>query len=104
MRKRISTYVLLAVFCTQLFPIQELGEILYGNQLIEEICHASDSEGNTSTLSEDFKYGEFDYNKYSLDFLAISGSLLASKPIEKSYASRLADDKPTRPPLEFLRN
>jgi hypothetical protein len=101
--KRILTYLLVAVFCIQLIPIKELGEIIYGNQLIEEICQTAETEGKTSQLNEDFKSGEYDYNKYSLDLLPIAGSLLASKPIEKNYASRLADDKPTRPPLEFLR-
>ena len=102
MKKRILAYVLLAVFCVQLVPIKELGEILYGNQLIEEICHVADTEGKTADLNEDFKSGEFDYNGHALDVLSIINSLLASKPIEKKYASRLADDKPTRPPLALL--
>ncbi|MFZ9239700.1 MAG: hypothetical protein ACO22R_01055 [Chitinophagaceae bacterium] len=38
MKKRVLAYILLAAFSIQLIPIKEIGRILYGNQMIEEIC------------------------------------------------------------------
>lgn len=102
MKKSILAYIFLAVFCIQLIPIKELGKILYGNQLIEEICHSIDTDGKTTDVNEDYKTGEYECGKHFADIALFTTSRLASKPLEKIYASRLADDTPTRPPLEIL--
>jgi hypothetical protein len=100
--KHFLAYIFLAVFCIQLLPINELGKVLYGNQLIEEICHSVDTDGKTSDVNEDFKSSEYECEKHDTHVAFFTSSRLASKPLEKNYVSRLADDTRTRPPLEML--
>jgi hypothetical protein len=102
-KKTVFLYILLATFSIQLIPIMEVGSILFGNQMIEEVSHGTDSDGKTSDFNEDEKSEKFYYNKLTLDLALFISNRLSSNSIEKNYASRLADDKPTRPPLEFLR-
>lgn len=102
MKKRVLTYILLAIFSIQLIPIKEIGKIFYGNQMIEEICHAIDSDCNNPDHNEDVKSKEFEHNKSAVDLTLFISTRLSSTPLKKCYASRLADDTPTRPPLELF--
>lgn len=84
----------------QLLPVKEMGQLLYNNQLTEEICDALDGcedKGEESAgkknleaiySSRFFNEGTFNFNE--LYFIAKNTKI----------SSRLDDDKPTRPPLE----
>jgi hypothetical protein len=98
-KNTVLVYILLATFSIQLIPIKEVGSVLLGNQMIEEICYGADSDGKTADLNEDANSKEFDYNKHTIDLTSYISNRLSSNAIEKHYASRLADDTPTRPPL-----
>lgn len=42
MVKKIINILLIIVFATQILPIQQVGSLLFGNQLTEEVPHAID--------------------------------------------------------------
>ena len=42
MVKKIINIFLIIVFATQILPIQQVGSLLFGNQLTEEVPHAID--------------------------------------------------------------
>ena len=44
MRKKICTLFLLLVLAIQILPIQQMGGLLFSNQLTEEIPHAQDTD------------------------------------------------------------
>jgi hypothetical protein len=96
-KKTVFVYILLATFSIQLIPIMEVGSILFGNQMIEKVS-VTDSDGKTSDFNEDEKSEKLYYNKLTLDLALFISNRLSSNAIEKQYASRLADDTPTRPP------
>lgn len=98
-KKTALLYILLATFSIQLIPIKEVGSILFDNQMIEELCYGADGDGKTTDLNEDANSKEFYYNKLTVDLSSFISDRLSSNAIEKHYASRLADDTPTPPPL-----
>jgi hypothetical protein len=98
-KKTVLAYILLATFSIQLIPIKEIGSILYGNQMIEEICSGIDGQEKTADFNEDVNSKEFDYNKLTADLIFFIRTHSTSNLMEKYYGSRLADDTPTRPPL-----
>jgi hypothetical protein len=100
-KKRVLAYILLAAFSIQLIPIKEIGRILYGNQMIEEICCGIGGEEKTADYNEDVNSKEFACNKLTADLVFFIRTHSTSNLMEKYYGSRLEDDTPTRPPLEF---
>lgn len=46
MRKKICTYFLLLVLATQMLPVQQIGRILFSNQLNEELPHANETDNS----------------------------------------------------------
>ena len=99
LRKKFFAYLMLGIIGCQLLPVKEVGRIFYGNQMIEEVCETSDSDGKHMENSEDLKKADLYFNRFSFRLELIESSLFTKYSCEKFYASRLADDTPTRPPL-----
>jgi hypothetical protein len=98
--KQIFAYLLLTIIAFQLLPLKEVNAFIYGNQMVEEICNTSaDSEGKNTEGSEDIKKSDLFYHAIHLN-ISFYTSAMGINPIGSSdYASRLADDIPTPPPL-----
>ncbi len=100
MKKKIFAYLLLTIISFQLLPLKEVGAILYGNQMIEEICSAAaDGDGKNAEGNEDIKKSDLFFTGASMALpikFESKGKCMAE---QKDYASRLSDDIPTPPPL-----
>jgi hypothetical protein len=100
MKKGFITYFLLSVLLIQLLPVKEMGQLLYNNQLTEEICDGFESSQehcdhqNFKKIPEDEftskLTSENHYTHYSL-------TLYLSKEVQ--IVSRILDDTLTPPPL-----
>jgi hypothetical protein len=98
--KQIFAYLLLSIISFQILPVKEVGAILYGNQMIEEICSAStEADGKSAEGSEDIKKSDlfFHWLQFNLSLSPILKGI--NTPCARNYTSRLADDIPTPPPL-----
>lgn len=102
MIKKILAYLLLSIISFQILPVKEVGAILYGNQMIEEICNASaDTDGKSAEGSEDLKKSDLFCHRihFALPFeMALKDK---KNPVRTDYVSRLADDILTPPPLQI---
>lgn len=101
MRKWL-TFFLLFLIAIQLLPFKQMGALLYGDQLIEEICQSNDLDCNHAESKDDLKKNDPFIHNLLLNMAVLSISDKQDNPFERNYASRLADDKPTRPPLSIL--
>ena len=100
MTKQIFAYLLLAIISFQIIPVKEVGAILYGNQMIEEICNAStETDGKNTEGGEDIKKSDLFYHGFQVNFSLYQIKLGMNTSHTQDYASRLADDIPTPPPL-----
>jgi hypothetical protein len=98
-RKKFFAYLMLGIIAFQLLPVKEVGRIFYGNQMVEEVCETSDSDSKNQENTEDLKPGDLYFSRIQIKLDLVESSLLVSSDFAKFYASRLADDTPTRPPL-----
>ena len=70
MLKKFSTFLLILVLTIQILPIQQMGSILFSNQLAEEIPHSID-------IDTDFaKKGEFKSDYLSTPSFTICSSFI----------------------------
>ena len=100
MTRQILAYLLLAIIAFQLLPLKEVSAFIYGNQMVEEICNtSSDADGKSAEGSEEIKKSDLFYHGIHLNFSILSIALGINTPRTQDYASRLADDIPTPPPL-----
>jgi hypothetical protein len=100
MKKRIITCFFLSVLLIQLLPVREMGQLIYNNQLTEEICDGLESaqEHSDHQIGKKVQEDEFtskltSENHYTHLYLI----LYLSK--EEKIVSRIFDDTPTPPPL-----
>ncbi len=100
MTKQIIAYLLLAIIAFQLLPLKEVSALIYGNQLVEEVCNLStDTEGKGAENSEDIKKSDLFYHAVYLN-LTFCTVVPGINPFDAlDYTSRLKDDIPTPPPL-----
>lgn len=54
--KRIIGIFLLALMCTQLLPIKEVGKILFNNQIVEEHPVEDGCHGDLAKMAKDLKF------------------------------------------------
>jgi hypothetical protein len=98
--RQILAYLLLAIIAFQLLPLKEVGALIYGNQMVEEICNSSsDTDGKSAEGSEEIKKSDLFYHGIQLNFSILPISLGINTPWTQDYVSRLEDDIPTPPPL-----
>ncbi len=90
---------MLGIISFQLLPLKEVGRIFYGNQMVEEICETADTDGKSAEGNEDLKKHDLYFKPISFTMQEINLADLVCLSGNKCYASRLADDTPTRPPL-----
>jgi len=60
--KRIIGIFLLALMCTQLLPIKEVGRLLFNNQIVEEHPVEDGCHGDLSKLAKELKYLKHDFH------------------------------------------
>jgi hypothetical protein len=100
--KQIFAYLLLSIISFQILPVKEVGAILYGNQMIEEICSAStEADGKSAEGSEDLKKSELFFHRIHCRITVEPAVKDKKNPVRTDYVSRLADDIPTPPPLRI---
>jgi len=100
MKRSIITYFLLSVMALQLLPVKEMGQLLYNNQLTEEICDGLESakEHNDHQTPKKITEDEF-ISKFNTDqHLQFSYAALYLNQ-EMRIISRIFDDTITPPPL-----
>lgn len=98
--KQIFAYLLLTVIAFQLLPLKEAGSVIYGNQMVEEMCNPStDADGKSTEGSEDINKSDLFYHGIQFNLSLYSTALSINTPYSQDYASRLADEIPTPPPL-----
>lgn len=100
MKKGFITYFLLSVLLIQLLPVKEMGQLLYNNQLTEEICDGfesaqehSDHQNIKKVTEDEFTSKLTSENHYTQLYL----TLYLNKEVK--IVSRIFDDTPTPPPL-----
>ncbi|MEY3060333.1 MAG: hypothetical protein RL000_1685, partial [Bacteroidota bacterium] len=100
MKKGLITYFLLSVLLIQLLPIKEMGQLLYNNQLTEEICDGFESpqehsdHQNAKKVTEDEIFSK-SISEYNVRFY--NSTLYLDQEI--MILSRIFDDTLTPPPL-----
>jgi hypothetical protein len=100
--KQIFAYLLLTIIAFQVLPLKEVSALIYGKQMVEEICYAStDADGKSTDGSEDLKKSDLFYHTIHLNFSFCTIALGINPLGALEYASRLADDIPTPPPLHW---
>jgi len=98
--RHIFAYLLLTIIAIQLLPLKEVSSLIYGNQMVEEICNSSsDTDGKSPEGSEEIKKSDLFYHGIQPSFAIASITLGTNNTHTQDYASRLADDIPTPPPL-----
>lgn len=98
--KQIFAYLLLTIIAFQLLPLKEVSAFIYGNQMVEEICNTStDTDEKGTEGSEEIKKSDLFFHGIQLNFSMNCTVLGIYTPSTQDYASRLADDIPTPPPL-----
>ena len=80
MRKKIYTLFLLLVLLIQMLPVQQMGSLLFSNQLTEELPHPEDPD-------KDFAKKEF-----KSDYLSTTSASFISAYIDFSYNHRFMAD------------
>jgi len=99
--KQIFAYLLLSIISFQILPVKEVGAILYGNQMIEEICSAStEADGKSAEGSEDLKKSDLFFHRIQCTITFEPAVRDKKNPSPTEYVSRLEDDIPTPPPLQ----
>jgi hypothetical protein len=96
---KFLTISLLLLISTQLLPVKELGSILYGNRMVEEVFQSTDMDGKNSEGNEDLKKNEFYFHHTGSHYAVIDLANSKVQAYSLAYASRLSDDPPTLPPL-----
>ncbi len=101
MKSRFTLYFLLAVISIQILPFKEVGAILYGNLLTEELCNTmpDDGESKKSSVEDEIKNTEFiqgGYPSLSVYWMAFNNKNLQTS---EHFTSRPSDEIPTPPPL-----
>jgi hypothetical protein len=103
MKSRFTLYILLAVISIQILPVKEVGAILYGNLLTEELCNTlpDDGESKKATLEDEIKNTEFIQGPHPS--LSVYNMVFCNKhlPASEDFISRPSDDIPTPPPLDW---
>lgn len=103
MKSRFTLYFLLAVISIQILPVKEVGAILYGNLLTEELCNTfpDDGEPKKSSLEDEIKNTEFIQGNYPS--FAVSCMVFKNSRLQRSedFISRPSDEIPTPPPLRW---
>jgi hypothetical protein len=99
MKRKLFSLFLLLVVAFQLLPVKEIGGMLFHNMLTEELCDALENQENNEESKESKKAFEdvlFNKTQYQPSlFIALTVH------VDQDYLiqSRMADDTPTRPPL-----
>jgi hypothetical protein len=100
MKKSFVTYLLLSILLIQLLPVTEIGQLLYNNQLTEEICDGFESAQEHSKHHVGKKVSEDEFTSKLIQdnqYVDLYLALYLSK--EVIIVSRIFDDTPTPPPL-----
>jgi hypothetical protein len=100
MKKGFITYFLLIVLLIQLLPVKEMGQLLYNNQLTEEICDGLESAKDHSDHQAAKKVTEDEFlskstSEHKIHFYTTALYL----DQEIMILSRIFDDTLTPPPL-----
>lgn len=99
MSRKVITYFLFCVLALQLLPFREMGKLFYYNQITEEICDTYDAAEEKNETKEGKKSLEDIYlGRYAFDEMN-NFNILDYFSSDTILQSRIADDKPTPPPL-----
>jgi hypothetical protein len=96
------TISFLVLISTQLLPLKEVGSMLYGNQMVEEVLQSTDMDEKNSEGNEDLKKNEFYFHPLGSQYTVIEQTNSKAQAYCFEYASRLSDDTPTQPPLQAI--
>ncbi|MEY3946207.1 MAG: hypothetical protein RJB03_913 [Bacteroidota bacterium] len=96
------TISFLVLISTQLLPLIEVGSMLYGNQIVEEVLQSTDMDEKNSEGNEDLKKNEFYFHPRGFQYTVVEQTNPKVQAYCFEYASRLSDDTPTRPPLYVI--
>lgn len=100
MKRQFITYFLLGVLALQLLPVKEMGQLLYNNQLTEEICDGLDSAKEHSEHQTAKKITEDEFlSKVNTEQRTQFDNAVSYLQQEVSILSRVFDDTITPPPL-----
>jgi len=100
MKKGFLTYFLISVLLIQLLPVKEMGQLLYTNQLTEEICDGLESAKDHNEHQTVKKVTEDEFlskpaSEHKIQFYTTALYLHQ----EILFLSRIFDDTLTPPPL-----
>jgi hypothetical protein len=100
MKKGLIIYFLLSLMLIQLLPLQEMGQLFYNNQLIEEVCDGLESTKEHSDHQTENKITEDEFlskqlTKGNFNYYYITLYLT----VEIKVLTRVFDDTLTPPPL-----
>jgi hypothetical protein len=99
MKRKLLSLFLLLVIAFQLLPVKEMGGLLFNNMLTEELCDALENQENNEESKESKKvFEDVLFNKIQYQS-SIFFTLTIHVDQEYLIQSRMADDTPTRPPL-----
>lgn len=100
MQKGIITYFLLSIMLIQLLPVKEMGQLLYNNQLTEEICDGLESANEHSDHQTAKKITEDEFlSKHPSEGIFEHYFTTLYLNVETKIHSRVFDDTLTPPPL-----
>jgi hypothetical protein len=98
--RKILVGFFILLFSFQIAPVQQVGSLLYSNQLMEEMPHGQDT-GYLKFADDNCKH--FDYTHIvSFHKEILSGSFLTGKAVDVKIITRSSDDIQTPPPNEAL--
>lgn len=98
-KKQFIAYLLLGIISLQLLSLKELHQCFYNHQLVEDIQQMVDVDGKSAEGNEELKKNELFFSRSGLHFSFTDKVLLSTNASNNNYASRLADDAPTPPPI-----
>lgn len=99
MLKKITAYFLLAIICTQVLPINQVGAQLFNNMITEELCDTMEG-GEGSPDAKDLKSKiECLYDRHESVIAVLIMENLQLTQAKETVQSRFEDAPPTRPPL-----
>lgn len=98
MKRKLLGIVLLLTVAIQFLPVKEIGGLFFNNMLTEELCDAVDQESKEASKESKKGFDDLlenkiqDHSAFLIDSFNFSDKNIV-------FRSRMADDKPTRPPL-----
>jgi hypothetical protein len=98
--RKILVGFFILLFSFQLVPVQQVGSLLYSNQIMEEMPHSQDT-GYLKFADDNIKH--YDYTLFvSCQKEIISGYFLTGKAADMKITTRSSDDIQTPPPNDAL--